>query len=57
MTLSLADISQSVGLTEPNVETLLVQMIDNGEINAVIDEEAGMVQFCDDIEDNSYKFT
>jgi archaellum component FlaC len=31
-------------------------MIDNGEINAVIDEEAGMVSFRDQIDDNSYKF-
>lgn len=51
MTLSLADIAKNVGLANAaTAEKVLLRMIENGEINAVIDQKDGMVSFEEDVQ-------
>jgi len=51
MTLSLADIAKNVGLqSAKQAEQVLLRMIENGEINAVINQKDGMVSFEEDIQ-------
>jgi COP9 signalosome complex subunit 3 len=51
MTLSLADIAKNVGLpTAKHAEQVLLRMIENGEINAIINQKDGMVSFEEDIQ-------
>ncbi|KAL0480236.1 TSC13 [Acrasis kona] len=51
MTLSLADIAKNAGLNNAAAtEKVLLRMIENGEINAVIDQKGGMVSFGEEVQ-------
>lgn len=58
MTLSLADIAKIVNLKDDKeAERLLLRMIENGEINAVINQKDGMVSFEEDVQSFTHSQT